>query len=113
MSVLGAFALVFATLLAIAAAYRIGFNEGQRSLRRQIEEGRQAYTIYPLVEESAKVDLKAATEMADHLSHDVFPDLRVALLHGRLKQDAKDHVMNAFGCKSGQIVGLIRRTTCF
>jgi ATP-dependent DNA helicase RecG len=65
-------------------------------VRREIEQGRQAYIIYPLVEESAKVDLKAATEMADHLSQDVFPDLRVALLHGRLKQDAKDRVMNAF-----------------
>jgi ATP-dependent DNA helicase RecG len=65
-------------------------------VRREIEQGRQAYIIYPLVEESAKVDLKAATEMADHLSHDVFPEFRVALLHGRLKQDAKDRVMNAF-----------------
>jgi len=65
-------------------------------VRRQIEQGRQAYVIYPLVEESAKVDLKAATEMADHLAQDIFPDLRVALLHGRLKQDAKDRVMGAF-----------------
>jgi len=65
-------------------------------VRREIEQGRQAYVIYPLIEESAKVDLKAATEMADHLSQDVFPDLRVALLHGRLKQDAKDRVMGAF-----------------
>jgi ATP-dependent DNA helicase RecG len=52
--------------------------------------------IYPLIEESAKVDLKAATEMADHLAHDVFPSFRVALLHGRMKQDAKDRVMRSF-----------------
>jgi ATP-dependent DNA helicase RecG len=65
-------------------------------VRREIEQGRQAYVVYPLVEESAKVDLKAATEMADHLANDVFPDFRVALLHGRLKQDAKDRVMGAF-----------------
>ena len=65
-------------------------------VRQQIEQGRQAYVIYPLVEESAKVDLKAATEMADHLSQDVFPQFRLALLHGRLKQDAKDRVMGAF-----------------
>jgi ATP-dependent DNA helicase RecG len=65
-------------------------------IRREIEQGRQAYVIYPLVEESEKVDLKAATEMADHLAQDVFPDLRVGLLHGRLKQDAKDRVMGAF-----------------
>jgi ATP-dependent DNA helicase RecG len=65
-------------------------------LRGQLDEGRQAYIIYPLVEESEKVDLKAATEMADHLSQDIFPDYRVALLHGRLTQDAKDRVMGAF-----------------
>ena len=65
-------------------------------VRREIEQGRQTYIIYPLVEESAKVDLKAATEMADHLAHDVFPQFRVALLHGRMKQDAKDRVMSAF-----------------
>jgi ATP-dependent DNA helicase RecG len=65
-------------------------------VRREIEQGRQVYVIYPLVEESAKVDLKAATAMADHLAGDVFPECRVALLHGRLKQDEKDRVMGAF-----------------
>jgi ATP-dependent DNA helicase RecG len=65
-------------------------------IRTQVEEGRQAYVIYPLIEESEKVDLRAATEMADHLAQDIFPDLRVALLHGRMKQDAKDRVMQAF-----------------
>jgi ATP-dependent DNA helicase RecG len=65
-------------------------------MRQQLDAGRQAYVIYPLVEESAKVDLKAATEMADHLQQDAFPAYRVALLHGRLKQDEKDRVMQAF-----------------
>ena len=65
-------------------------------VREQIEAGRQAYVVYPLVEESEKVDLKAATEMADHLAQDVFPEFRVALLHGRMKQDAKDRVMRSF-----------------
>jgi len=65
-------------------------------MRRQMDEGRQAYVIYPLVEESAKVDLKAATEMADHLSQEVFQAYRVGLLHGKMKQDAKDRVMSAF-----------------
>jgi len=65
-------------------------------VREQIARGRQAFVIYPLIEESAKVDLKAATEMADHLSQEVFPEFRVALLHGRLKQEVKDHVMSAF-----------------
>ncbi|MEN3339971.1 MAG: ATP-dependent helicase RecG [Acidobacteriota bacterium] len=65
-------------------------------IRRQIDEGRQAYVVYPLVEESEKVDLKAATEMADHLAQDIFPTYRVALLHGRMKPDAKERVMGAF-----------------
>jgi ATP-dependent DNA helicase RecG len=65
-------------------------------IRRQIETGRQVYVIYPLVEESEKVDVRAATEMADHLAQDVFPACRVALLHGRMKQDAKERVMGTF-----------------
>jgi ATP-dependent DNA helicase RecG len=65
-------------------------------IRRQVESGRQIYVVYPLIEESEKVDLKAATEMADHLAQDVFPTYRVALLHGRMKQDAKERVMGAF-----------------
>lgn len=65
-------------------------------VREQLEAGRQAYVVYPLVEESDKVDVKAATEMADHLAQEVFPEYRVGLLHGRLKADAKDRVMQAF-----------------
>ncbi len=66
------------------------------AMRLQLDEGRQAYVIYPLVEESEKIDLKAATEMADHLSQEVFPAYRVGLLHGKMKQDAKDRVMSGF-----------------
>ena len=65
-------------------------------IRTQVEGGRQVYVIYPLVEESEKVDLKAATEMADHLAQDIFPQYRVALLHGRMKPEAKERVMGAF-----------------
>jgi len=65
-------------------------------IRKQLDEGRQTYVIYPLVEESAKVDLKAATEMADHLAQEVFQAYRVGLLHGKMKQDAKDRIMGAF-----------------
>ena len=65
-------------------------------MRKEIDAGRQAYVIYPLVEESAKIDLRAATEMADHLQQDVFPSYRVALLHGRMKPEDKDRVMHAF-----------------
>src|ERR671920_316117 len=53
-------------------------------------------------------DLKAATEMADTLAQDVFPQYRVALLHGRMKQDAKDRVMRAFA--AGEIHVLVSTT---
>jgi ATP-dependent DNA helicase RecG len=71
-------------------------DEIYQLIRDQLDAGRQAYIIYPLVEESEKIDLKSATEMADHLQAEVFPAYRVALLHGRLKQDVKDRVMHAF-----------------
>jgi ATP-dependent DNA helicase RecG len=73
-------------------------------VRQQLDEGRQAYVVYPLIDESEKVDLKAATAMADTLSHDVFPEYRVALLHGQMKQDAKDRVMRAFAAGEIQIL---------
>ena len=77
-------------------------------VRQQVREGRQAYVIYPLVEESEKVDLKAATAMAEHLAREVFPELSVALLHGRLRADEKERVMRAFA--SGQLHVLVATT---
>jgi ATP-dependent DNA helicase RecG len=77
-------------------------------LREQLTAGRQVYVVYPLVEESAKVDLKAATEMADHLAQEVFPEYRVGLLHGRLKADVKDRVMKAFA--AGELDILVSTT---
>ena len=77
-------------------------------VRGELDKGRQAYVVYPLVEESEKIDLKSATEMADHLQAEVFPAYRVALLHGRMKQQAKDHVMQAF--VSGQVHMLVSTT---
>jgi ATP-dependent DNA helicase RecG len=71
-------------------------DEVYEEVREQLGAGRQAYVIYPLVEESDKVDLKAATEMADHLAQEVFPEYRVGLLHGRMKSDGKDRIMKAF-----------------
>lgn len=67
------------------------------TLRKEIQRGRQAYVVYPLVEESEKLEeLKAATEMAAHLQNDVFPDLRVGLLHGQMKSAEKQEVMGRF-----------------
>jgi ATP-dependent DNA helicase RecG len=77
-------------------------------IRSELDAGRQAYIIYPLVEGSEKVDLKSATEMADHLQAEIFPAYRVALLHGRMKQDAKDHVMHSFA--AGNIHLLVSTT---
>ena len=71
-------------------------EEVYRLIRKELAAGRQAYVIYPLVEDSEKVDLRAATAMADHLQQEVFQEYHVALLHGRLKQDEKDRVMAAF-----------------
>ena len=67
------------------------------TLRKEIQRGQQAYVVYPLVEESEKLEeLKAATEMAAHLQNDVFPDLRVGLLHGQMKSAEKQEVMRRF-----------------
>ncbi len=71
-------------------------DDVHRLVREQLRAGRQAYVVYPLVEESEKVDLKAATEMADHLARKVFPEFRVALLHGRMKAETKETTMRAF-----------------
>ena len=70
------------------------------NLRKEIQRGRQAYVVYPLVEESEKLEeLKAATEMAEHLQNAVFPDLRVGLLHGQMRSIEKQEVMAKFNDK--------------
>ena len=67
------------------------------TLRKEIQRGQQAYVVYPLVEESEKLEeLKAATEMASHLQNDIFPDLRVGLLHGQMRSVEKQEVMTNF-----------------
>src|SRR2546425_677544 len=77
-------------------------------LKAQIADGRQVYVVYPLVEESELVDLKAATDMAQHLQRDVFPDLTAGLLHGRLSSEDKDAIMQSF--KAGAIQVLVATT---
>jgi ATP-dependent DNA helicase RecG len=68
-----------------------------RFVRSQVQKGRQAYVICPLVEESGNVEAKAATVEHERLQKSVYPDLRVGLLHGRLKSVDKEKVMRAFG----------------
>ena len=77
-------------------------------IRREIEEGRQAYVVYPVIEESEKTDLKAATTEYEHLATVVFPDRRVALLHGRIPQEERDTIMRAF--RDGTIDVLVATT---
>jgi ATP-dependent DNA helicase RecG len=79
-------------------------DEVHQFVRGQLDLGRQVYVVYPLVEESEKIDLKAATGMADHLAHEVFPQYRVGLLHGRLKADGKERVMKAFAAGELQLL---------
>ena len=65
-------------------------------IRDEVKKGQQVYIIYPLVEETEKSELKAATQMAEHLRQDIFPDLRVGLLHGRMRPEEKEAVMRSF-----------------
>ena len=65
-------------------------------VRREVKQQHQAYIVYPLIEESESLDLGAAVAMAQHLQHDVFPEFRVGLLHGRLPSEEKDAIMQAF-----------------
>jgi len=66
-------------------------------IRRQVASGHQAFIIYPLVEEAETSDAKAAVDEHARLKGIIFPDLRVGLLHGRIKPGEKDSVMRAFG----------------
>jgi len=65
-------------------------------VRQQVAEGRQVFVICPLVEDSEVIEARAATSEYDRLRTDVFPELRLALLHGRMRPSDKDHVMRAF-----------------
>lgn len=77
-------------------------------VRRETDAGRQAYIVYPVIEESEKTDLKAATTMFQMLSTTVFEGKKVALLHGRLPSAERDATMRAF--RDGQIDVLIATT---
>ncbi|MBP8116118.1 MAG: ATP-dependent DNA helicase RecG [Nitrospira sp.] len=89
------------------------YTEGQRHKAWQLvgdelKAGRQVYIVYPLVEESEKVDLKAAIQGAEHLQREVFPQARVGVLHGRLPSAEKEATMAAF--KAGTIQVLVATT---
>lgn len=73
-------------------------------IRNEVAQSRQVYVVCPLVDESEKVDLKAATDLAEEMQSRTFPDLRIGLLHGRMKGDEKDAVMRAFKARDYDIL---------
>ena len=73
-------------------------------IRQEIEAGRQAYVVYPLIEESETLSAKAATIEAERLRNEVFPQFKIGLLHGKLKNDEKDKVMKDFKDKKYDIL---------
>ncbi|MBI4535653.1 MAG: ATP-dependent DNA helicase RecG, partial [Ignavibacteriae bacterium] len=77
-------------------------------VRDQVKSGRQSYFVYPIIEESEKLELKAATVHFNHLKDDVFPELRLGLIHGRMGGSEKDEVMERF--KRGEIDILVATT---
>lgn len=88
-------------------------SDGQRGrayqiLRDELRSGRQAYVVYPLVEESEKTDLQAAMQGAEQLQSDELTEFRVGLVHGRMKSEAKEQVMTAY--KKGEIQVLVSTT---
>jgi ATP-dependent DNA helicase RecG len=91
---------------------RVRGEEARRKIYKFVDDkiraGSQVYIVYPLVEESEKLDLLNATQMAEHLQASVFPSFRVGLVHGRMKQEEKDAVMEEF--RSGAINILVSTT---
>ena len=89
------------------------FHEHKREdvyklVRTALDKGNQAFIVYPLVDESDKIDLKDATTMTAHLQQDIFPGHRVGLVHGKMSQQDKDDIMRDF--KSGAIKILVATT---
>jgi ATP-dependent DNA helicase RecG len=79
-----------------------------RIVEEEVRKGRQAFVVYPLVEESEKLDLLDATRMAEHLQKEIFPQFRVGLLHGRMTSDEKEAIMTEV--QKGRIQILVATT---
>ncbi len=73
-------------------------------IRREVDAGRQAYIVYPLIEESEALSAKAATIEKEKWQNEVFPHYKIGLLHGKLKNDEKEDVMNKFKNKEYDIL---------
>ena len=79
-------------------------EEVYKLLRSEIEKGHQAYVVYPLIDESETLSAKAATIMAEKLQNEVFPDLKIGLLHGKMPTLQKEQVMSDFNDKKYDIL---------
>src|SRR5207253_4222664 len=85
-----------------------GRQEVKQLIAREVRAGRQVYVVYPLVEESEKMDLRDATRRYEYLRDQVFPKFTVGLLHGRMKPEEKDEAMRRF--VDGEIKILVSTT---
>ena len=83
-------------------------KEVKQLLSRELRAGQQVYVVYPLVEESEKLDLRDATRRYEYLRDAVFPKFSVGLLHGRMKSEEKERVMRGF--VSGEVQILVSTT---
>jgi ATP-dependent DNA helicase RecG len=83
-------------------------DEVWQFVRKQAASGHQAYVVYPVIEENEETELKAAMKMYGELSKKIFPDLQVAVLHGRMDADLKEQVMRLF--QQGKIQILVSTT---
>lgn len=83
-------------------------TEGYEFIREKVRRGEQAYVVCPVIEESARPDVRTAVHMFEQLSQNVFPEFRVGLLHGRLPSEEKELVMHRF--KLGELQVLVSTT---
>src|SRR5260370_13078698 len=83
-------------------------DEVWQFVRKQVTAGHQAYVVYPVIEENEETELKAAMKMYGELRKKVFPDLRVAVLHGRMEPELKEQVMRLF--QRGELQILVATT---
>ncbi|OQY06585.1 MAG: ATP-dependent DNA helicase RecG [Fusobacteriia bacterium 4572_132] len=77
-------------------------------IKKKVIEGRQIYIVCPLIEESEKMDLKSTEEVYEELTNDIFPDMKIELLHGRIKNKEKEEIMRNF--KGNKIKILVSTT---
>jgi len=81
-----------------------GHKEAYKLIQREVERGQQAYVVYPLIEESETLSAKAATIEAELLQNEIFPQFKIGLLHGKLKNDEKERVMADFKSRKYDIL---------